>query len=90
MLAWLRSLAEAILGKTGKPDHLDTATRMAMGRDFSATWETTSPARRDPQEPPVDPIDELKRLIADQEKNSPRRARAPPPSGRRRHPKGRR
>jgi len=32
MLTWFRSLANAILAKTGKPDRPDTATRMAMKR----------------------------------------------------------
>ena len=35
MLSTLRALANAFLGKTGKPGHLDTATRMAMDADFS-------------------------------------------------------
>ena len=30
LLSTLRSLANAILGKTGKPDRVDTATRMAL------------------------------------------------------------
>jgi hypothetical protein len=33
LLPTLRSLANAILGKTGKPDRLDTATRMATDAD---------------------------------------------------------
>jgi hypothetical protein len=36
MRSWLRSLADAIAGKVpGKPDRLDTATRMATDADFS-------------------------------------------------------
>jgi hypothetical protein len=34
LLSTLRSLANAILGKTGKRDRFDTATRMAMDADF--------------------------------------------------------
>jgi len=57
----LRSLANLILGRTRKPGRVDTATRMAMDADFSAKGRTDSaPA---PQEPPVDPLAELVRLI---------------------------
>jgi hypothetical protein len=35
MLAFLRSLANVILGEAGKSDRLDTAIRMAMEADFS-------------------------------------------------------
>ena len=45
-LSTLRSLANAILGKTGKPDRLDTATRMAMDVDFSDKDERPLPNRR--------------------------------------------
>jgi hypothetical protein len=38
------SVADAILGKTGKPDRLDTATRIAMDADFRHR-EPTTPAR---------------------------------------------
>jgi len=39
MPSTLGSLSNAILGKTGKPDRLDTATRMAMDAGFSARGE---------------------------------------------------
>ncbi len=58
---WLRSLANAILGKTGKPDRLDTATRMAMDADFSDRGEPTTPPR-EPQRK-IDPIAELERIL---------------------------
>ena len=46
MRSWLRSLADAILGKVpGKPDRLDTATRMALDADFSDRGEPMQPAR---------------------------------------------
>ena len=61
MVSWLRALADAILGKTRKPDRLDTATRMAMQADFS---EQRDPAKSAPDPvPKVDPIDELLRII---------------------------
>jgi hypothetical protein len=45
MLSFLHSLAHAILGKTGKPDRLDMATRMAMDADFSDRGEPIQAAR---------------------------------------------
>ena len=45
MLAWLSSLANAFLGTTGKPDRVDTATRMAMDADFSRRGERSAPER---------------------------------------------
>jgi len=46
MRSWLRSLADAIAGKVpGKPDRLDTATRMAMDADFSRGGKGATPAR---------------------------------------------
>lgn len=61
MLSWLRALTDAIMGKVpGKPDRLDTATRMAMYADFTA--ERGADARRvDGEAPKVDPIEELRR-----------------------------
>jgi hypothetical protein len=42
----LRSIANAILGKVpGKPDRLDTATRMAMEAHFNDRSEPTTPIR---------------------------------------------
>ena len=71
MWTWLRSFAKSILGKTAKPDHLDTATRMARDADFSDTGETSSEpelARK------VDPIGELIRIVGQLE---PRAAATP-------------
>ena len=65
MLAWLRSMADAILGRVpGKPGRLDTATRMAMDADFS---DRNKPAgqHRSPPADDVDPIEELERLTRD-------------------------
>ncbi len=64
-LAWLRSMADAILGRVrGKPDRLDTATRMATDADFS---DRNKPARQRRSRPAddVDPIEELDRLTRD-------------------------
>ena len=61
MVSWLRALADAIRGKTRKPDRLDTASRMATEADFS---EQRDPAKSAPDPvPKVDPIDELLRII---------------------------
>ncbi len=65
MLAWLRSMADAILGRVrGKPHRLDTATRMAMDADFS---DRSKPARQHRSRPAddVNPIEELERLTRD-------------------------
>ncbi len=65
MLAWLRSMADAILGRVpGKPGRLDTATRMATDADFS---DRNKPPRRRRSRPAddVDPIEELERLTRD-------------------------
>jgi hypothetical protein len=57
MRSWLRSLADAIAGKVpGKPDRLDTATRMAMDADFSRSGKGATPARE-----PVRKVDQLER-----------------------------
>ena len=61
MLVWLRSLANAFLGRSGKPDRVDTATRMALDADFSGRGEPSAPAR-DPA-PDADPLAELVRII---------------------------
>jgi hypothetical protein len=53
MLSTLRSLANAILGKTGNPDRLDTAMRMAMDADFSDRGERST-SEREPA-PNIDP-----------------------------------
>lgn len=65
MLSTLRSLANAILGKVpGKPDRLDTATRMAMDADFSDRGER-APTLREPFRK-VDQIEELRRILGEQ------------------------
>jgi hypothetical protein len=61
LLSTLRSLANAILGKTGKPDRLDTATRMTLDADFRERAEPPKPPR-EPQRK-VDQITELERLL---------------------------
>jgi hypothetical protein len=76
MLSTLRSLVNTILGKTGKPDRLDTATRMAMNVDFSKSREIPTLDREPAKK--IDPIDELMRIIGEQQLD------APPP----RQPKG--
>jgi hypothetical protein len=48
MLDWLRTLAAAIVGKTGKPGRVDTATRMAMDADFRDSGESVERIRRAP------------------------------------------
>ena len=48
LLSTLRSLANAIFGKTGKPDRLDTATRMARDADFSRQRRAASTLEREP------------------------------------------
>ena len=45
LLSTLRSFANAFLGKTGKPDPVDTATRMAKYADFSGKGEPSTPKR---------------------------------------------
>jgi len=83
LLSILRSL-----GKTGKPDRVDTTTRVALDADFSDRGETSSEpelARK------VDPIGELMRIVVEEEKDPPpRRAKAPTYSNRLRRTKRRR
>ena len=87
MLAWLRSLANTILGKTGKSDRLDTATRMAMDADFRERGERLA-SDREPV-PMVDPIDELMRIVGEQETDGPPRSPKTLFPDCRRPPKGR-
>jgi hypothetical protein len=89
LLSTLRSLANAILGKTGKPDRVDTATRMAMDADFSSRGKPSVPERESAEK--VDQIDELKRIIGEQDTEPPtlRRTKATSLSDHRRRPKGR-
>ena len=75
-LACLRSITDAVLGKTGKPDRIDTATRMAMDADFSRKGEPPTPEREPAQK--VDQIAELMRIVREQDKEpSPRRPEVP-------------
>jgi hypothetical protein len=75
LLPTLRSLANAILGKTGKRDRLDTATRMATEADFSDKGEPSAPERE--PAPHIDPIDELMGTVGEPEPRSgPRQAKA--------------
>ncbi len=71
LLSTLRSLANAILGKTGKPDRPDVATRMAQDADFSRGGEPRTPEPEPAQK--VDPIDELMRIVGVQGKEPPPR-----------------
>jgi len=57
---WLRRLANSVVGKTGKPDRLDTATRMAQISGAGASPQGQSASRRKK----IDPIDELMRIVA--------------------------
>ena len=59
----LRSSTNAILGKVpGKPDRLDTATRMAMDADFGDQGgERDVRVDQEPM-PMVDPLEELERV----------------------------
>jgi hypothetical protein len=62
MWTWLRSLADAFLGKIpDKPARLDTATRMAIDADFTDHGEPTTPAREPLRK--SDPIAELDRIL---------------------------
>ena len=87
MLSTLRSLVNAILGKVpGKPDRLDTATRVAMDADFTAKHKAEPKGRsvRDEREAPkVDPIEELRRIVDSPSDSHSLR----PPQGRRAKPR---
>jgi hypothetical protein len=63
MLSTLRSIINAIFGKTGKPDRADTATRMAADADFSDRGEPDRQGRA--PVPDVDPLEELQRIVKD-------------------------
>jgi hypothetical protein len=71
LLSALRSLANAFLGRTGKPGRPDTATRMAMDADFRARGERATP--KGELAPKVDPIDELMRIVGEREPEQPPR-----------------
>jgi hypothetical protein len=90
MFSTLRSLVNAILGKTQKPDRLDTASRMAMDTQLSERRELPTLDREPAKK--IDPIDELMRIIGEQQFEAPR---PPQPRGTtlrtsRRHSNGRR
>ena len=65
MWAWLRSIANSIMGKTGKPSRPDTAMRMAVDADFTATRDAEPRGSREPLAG-ASPIDELTRNLSDQ------------------------
>ncbi len=76
VLSTLRSVANAFLGRSGKPDRIDTATRMAMDADFSHRGEPST-------------FDELMRIVGEQDaKPSLRRAKTPTFSNRLRRTRG--
>ena len=89
LLSTLRSLANAILGKTGKPNRFDTATRMATDAR-SGSGKPSAPERESAEK--VDPIDELMRIVGEQETDAPtpRRTKATTLSDYRRRPRDRR
>lgn len=89
MLPWLRALANAILGGTGKPDRLGTATRMAIDADHPSDCGA-SPTRGHEQAADVDPIDELMRIVEKADGPPPHKAHSTIISSRRRPSKGRR
>jgi hypothetical protein len=64
MLSILPSVTDAILGRTGKADRPETATRMAMDAEFSDCGEPMHPAREPFQK--VDQIEELRWILAEQ------------------------
>ena len=69
LLSTLRSIANAILGKTGKADGSDTATPVELDADFRGRDEPSTLEREPAQK--VDPIDELKRIIGEQDTEPP-------------------
>ncbi len=76
VLSTFRALANAILGKTGKSDRLDTAACMAQDADFSRGDAPPTPEPEPAQK--VDQIDELMRIVGAQGKEPPpRRSKVP-------------
>jgi len=71
VLSTLRSLANAILGKIGKPDRLETATRMALDADFSERFEPSGSESELARN--VDQIDELMRIVGEPGTKAPPR-----------------
>jgi hypothetical protein len=67
MLSTPRPLANAILGKIGKPDRRDTAACMAMDADFGGrgVYRREGGIIREPM-PEVDPFQELERILCEQ------------------------
>jgi hypothetical protein len=62
-LGRLRSLAYVMVGKVpGKPDRLDTATRMAMDADLRNEIDSPDKPANEPL-PDVDPLEELERIL---------------------------
>ncbi len=62
MLSFLRSSADAILGRVpGKPGRVDTATRMWLDADFSDRGNPGN-EKRQRRAVDVDPLEELQRL----------------------------
>jgi hypothetical protein len=59
---WLRRLPNSIVGKIGKPDHLDTATRIT---DFTIPSEVESQPAQDALPSPSQ-VDELTHVLSDQ------------------------
>ncbi len=92
MWTWLRSFANSILGRTGKPNRLDVATRMAMEADFNSRRKQSTQERAPMLK--TDQIDELTRILGEQGTGPepPPRGRSDVPSfpDRRRRSKGRR
>ncbi len=62
MLSFLRSIADAILGRVpGKPGRVDTSTRMWLDADFSDRGKPGNEKRQRPAVD-VDRLEELQRL----------------------------
>ena len=71
MIGWLQRLADAVLGRVpGKVGRFDTATRMMRDADFAAP--VVRPAERDLpyEEPEIDPLEELRRVVSADESDS--------------------
>ncbi len=88
MLVWLRSLTASIFGRTGRPDRVDTATRMAIDAELGDRRAPQTRGRA--QVADVDPIDELMRIVEEADGPAPRKAHLSMISSRRRPSKGRR